>query len=216
MFIYFIEGDKIMVKPIKMLPARDLVASKLRKAILTGKFQPGEELRQDKIAEMLGVSRMPVREAIRILTDEGLLKTFPNKSAVVSNVPENYIKEHFEVRILLECEAVARAVSNLEDLSEIVSLNEEYKDALNDNDIEQARLLNEAFHILIWDAAQNLRLKSFLTQLWNGLSFMSGGMRYTYEEHEAIIDAFRKKDPEQAKNAMKIHLEHSMNNILKT
>ena len=203
-----------MVKPIKLLPARDVVASKLRKAILTGVFKPGEELRQDKIAEMLGVSRMPVREAIRILSNEGLLKTSPNKSAIVTDIPSNYIKEYFELRILLECEAVSRATTNLNDLTEIISINEDYKKAILSGDTEQARILNEAFHLLIWDAAENSKLKSFLIQLWNGLSVLSDNIKYTYEEHEAIIDAFKRKNSEDAKKTMKIHLERSMKNLL--
>src|SRR5690554_2046662 len=119
-----------MVKPVKLLSARELVASELRKAILTGKFSEGEEITQEKVAEMLGVSRMPVREAISILANDGLLKTFPNKSAIVAEIPDNYIKEHFQVRILLEGEATALACNNFENLEEIIDIHEQHNKAI--------------------------------------------------------------------------------------
>jgi DNA-binding GntR family transcriptional regulator len=204
-----------MVRQVKILPARELVASEIRKAILTGKFQAGEELTQDKVAEMLGVSRMPVREAINILANEGLLITAPNKSAVVSEIPSNYIKEHFEARILLECEATERASTRFENLDEITSIHERYGEAINANDMEQVHYFNQEFHYMIWDVAENRKIKAFLLQLWNGLPMTIDAklLDKTHEEHESIMQAFREKDPIKAKQAMRIHLESSMRRI---
>jgi DNA-binding GntR family transcriptional regulator len=205
-----------MVKPVKLLSARELVASELRKAILTGKFSEGEEITQEKVAEMLGVSRMPVREAISILANDGLLKTFPNKSAIVAEIPDNYIKEHFQVRILLEGEATALACNNFENLEEIIDIHEQHNKAIEDGDIEQVHLLNQSFHIMIWDAAKNKKLKALLLQLWNGLSIVdkNKSLIHKHREHDIIIQAFKEKNPEKARQAMKKHLESSMKGIL--
>lgn len=205
-----------MIKPIKMLPARERVAAELRKAILSGNFQAGQELAQDKIAEMLGVSRMPVREAIHILASEGLIEVCPNRSAVVREVPTNFILEHFEVRILLECEAAARACMRFENLDEILSIHEEHRIAIETNDIEQVQATNQSFHIMIWDAADNIKMKAFLTQLWNGLSInmVNKKIDHVHQEHEAIVQAFCDRDPEAVRRAMKKHLERSMQDII--
>lgn len=207
-----------MVRQIQILPARELVASELRKLILTRQFKAGEELKQDKIAEMFGVSRMPVREAIRILANEGLLKTSPNRSAVVTDIPEDFIKEHFEVRILLECEATARACTRFKSLDELISIHEKHRQAIKSGDIEQVKALNQSFHIMIWDAAENTKMKTFLKQLWNGLFPVTAtsSLTHTDEEHEVIMQAFKEKNPEKARKAMKTHLESSMENILKS
>ena len=71
------------LRPIEMLPARERVASALRKAIMSQYFKKGEELSIDKVAAMLGVSATPVREAYQILSSEGLIKLRPNKGAIV-------------------------------------------------------------------------------------------------------------------------------------
>lgn len=157
---------------------------------------------------------MPVREAIQILTDEGLLKRYPHKSAVVSEVSDDYIKEHFEVRILLECKALEKAIKNSENAEELKEINEEYKNAILNNDMKKAKTLNENFHITIWDLADNKKLKNLLSQLWNGLSHISIRDNIPFEEHQNIIDAFANKDIEKAKKAMEKHLLNSMNNIL--
>jgi len=163
---------------------------------------------------MLGVSRMPVREAIQILTEEGLLKKSPHKSAVVSEVSDNYINDHYEVRILLECKALEKAIKNSENADELKKINKEYKNAILNDDMDKAKTLNENFHITIWELANNKKLKNLLLQLWNGLSHISISDNIPFEEHQEIIDAFSNKDIEKAKKAMEKHLINSMNNLL--
>ncbi|MDW7671031.1 MAG: GntR family transcriptional regulator [Bacillota bacterium] len=205
-----------MIKPLKILPARERVAAELRKAILTEMFKIGTELTQDKIAEMMGVSRMPVREAIHILASEGLVELRPNRSAVVREIPIDYIKEHYEVRILLECEAAARAATRIENLDHLEYIHEQHKRAIDINDMKSLQECNQSFHIVLWDAAENAKLKVYLTQLWNGLAI---DMRYhdtnrMHSEHAAIIQSLRDRNPESARVIMKKHLERSMQCIL--
>lgn len=210
-----------MIKQIKILPARERVASELRRAIMGGTFAPGEELVQDKIAEILGVSRMPVREAMQILATEGLIELRPNKGAVVKEITNELIREHFEVRILLECEAAARAATRYTSLDELLSIHEENRLAIEHSDIERISLCNQAFHINIWETAGNAKMKDILCQLWNGVSVdvMLNEIEpaiLSHQQHGRIIEAFKSKDPERARNEIKLHTERSMKNVLKS
>ena len=208
-----------MLNQIKILPARERVASELRKAIMSGSFAPGEELVQDKLAEKLGVSRMPVREAMQILSTEGLIELRPNKGAVVKEITDKFIRDHFEVKMLLECEAAARAATRYTSLDEILDIHEQNRLAIVHNDIERVSLCNQAFHINIWDTSGNHKMKEVLYQLWNGLSVGTvfneiDQAILSHEEHGRIIETFRNKDPEKARSEIKLHIDRSMMNII--
>lgn len=103
---------------IKLLSAKEQVAAVLRKAILSRELVEGQEITLEGIAGMVGVSSMPVREAFQILAADGLIKVRPNKGAVVLGINEQTIREHYEIRALLESEAVAKASSRT-DISRI-------------------------------------------------------------------------------------------------
>ncbi len=207
------------LKQIKVLPVRERVASELRNAIFSGKFTPGEELRQDALAKMLGVSRMPIREALQILSGEGLIKLRANRGAVVQEVSDQYIREHFELRMILECEAVARACTYIDDISELAHIHESQKKAIEVMDMHETNLCNQAFHMAIWDGARNSKIKAVLEQLWNGL-FIGRVIQpaihagKSFEEHGLITAAIEEKQPELARSLMKQHIERSMENML--
>ena len=101
---------------VKLLPAREQVASILRKAILSRELQEGQEITLEGIAELVGVSTTPVREAFQILARDGLIKLRPNKGAVVQGINEKTIRDHYETRAVLEGEAAARASAEGVDL----------------------------------------------------------------------------------------------------
>ncbi len=95
------------LKPIKLLPAREQVASALRKAILSRELQEGAELTLESVAAQLQVSSTPVREALQILSRDGLIRLRPNKGAIVLGINEKTIRNHYETRAILEREAAA-------------------------------------------------------------------------------------------------------------
>ena len=97
------------LKPIKMPSAKEKVAAELRKAILSRQMQEGEVLSLDSVATQLNVSAMPVREAFQILARDGLIQLCKNKGAVVLGITETYIKEHYQLRAILESSAAALA-----------------------------------------------------------------------------------------------------------
>ena len=208
------------MKPIKVLPMREHVASELRKGIFAGDFSPGEELVQDRLAVMLGVSRTPIREAIQILRIEGLVSVIPNKGAIVENVTSNLMRDHYEFRMLLEGEAAARASQRMPDVAALESIYDEEDEALKKEDVHRSNLCNEAFHQEIWAAAGSRILKNQLLQTWNGFpggmsKYNKEGLVLSHAEHLTIIQAIAKKKPKKAKELMKQHVERSLNNLLK-
>ncbi|MBS6644113.1 MAG: GntR family transcriptional regulator [Clostridiaceae bacterium] len=204
---------------VKLMPAREQVASILRKAILSRELTEGQEITLEGIASQVGVSATPVREAFQILSGDGLLKLRPNKGAVVLGVSEKTIRDHYETRAVLEGEAAARASKPGVDLTEVEHAFFVAEKALENNDSKEYSKHNQAFHMEIWAAADNEKMKSLLSSMWNGLSM---GHKVTEEdyakisifEHRQILDAVKANDGELARKRMQDHIIRSMNNIL--
>lgn len=144
---------------IKLLPAREQVASVLRKAILSRELTEGEELTLEGTAGQLGVSSMPVREAFQILASDGLIQLRPNKGAVVLGVNEKTIRDHYETRAILESEAAAKASREGTDISDIEYAYEMSEKARQENDYSEYSRQNQGFHMAIWEAADNEKSK---------------------------------------------------------
>ena len=106
------------LKPIKMPSAKEKVAAELRKAILSRQMQEGEVLSLDSVASQLNVSAMPVREAFQILARDGLIQLRKNKGAVVLGITETYIKEHYQLRAILESAAASLAAEPETDIGD--------------------------------------------------------------------------------------------------
>ena len=208
-----------MLKQINVLPIRERVAAELRNAIFSGSISPGQELGQDYLATKLGVSRMPVREALQILANEGLIELRVNRGAVVKNISSTSIREHFEIRLILECEAAARACSRITDFSELEFIHEEQRKAIENMDIEKANMCNQALHMYIWEHSGNTKLKNILVQLWNGLSIgtvvqPAHHMKLSFDEHAQLIRALKARDETAARSIMAEHLKRSMENMI--
>ncbi|MDD4321251.1 MAG: GntR family transcriptional regulator [Acidaminococcaceae bacterium] len=205
---------------IKILPVREHVAGVLRKAILTGELGEGQEITLKDIASNVGVSSMPVREAFQMLALEGLIKLRPNKGAVVLEINEKTIRDHYETRALLEGEAAALASKNSVDISEIEGIQKLAEEALAANNYNEYNKHNQAFHVAIWAAADNAKIANILASLWNGMSM---GPRITKEdyailsnkEHRKIAGAIKNHNAVSARKAMHKHIKRSMEDILK-
>lgn len=207
------------LKPIKLLPARERVASALRKAILSREFSEGDDITLEGIAAQLGVSITPVREAFQLLNNEGLIKLRPNKGAVVLGVNEKTIRDHYETRAILESEAVAKVCKSNADILEIQNAYEYAMQALEERDSSKYSNYNQAFHMAIWMAAGNDKMTSLLSAMWNGLSM---GHKVTEEayasismnEHKKIMNAITNRNADLARTLMREHIIRSMENIL--
>ena len=207
------------LKPIKLLPARERVASALRKAIISRQIQEGETLTLESTAQELGVSVTPVREAFQILARHGLIELEQNKAAVVLGVNEKTIREHYQIRAALESEACVLCCENEADLSAIKNCLDASIEAFNEGDNSNYANLNQSFHYEIWNGAANEKLQKMLAELWNGLSMglkstESGYAKVSIEEHKKIYAALEKRDAEAARKAMHDHIYRSMADLL--
>lgn len=209
--------DKL--QPILLPPAREKVASELRKAILSRKFKEGEELSLEGTASLLGVSTTPVREAFQILARDRLIELRPNKRAIVLGMTKKYIKDHYQLRISLEgavCEILCEENKNLDSIIEVY--NRSKKEVENKN-YEIYSDLNNSFHYALWNATENKKIVTALSELWNGLPIREKITeeeiaKISLAEHKEILLALQNRDGVKAKNLMKIHLGRSFDNIL--
>ena len=195
------------LKPIKIPSAKEKVASELRKAILSRKMKEGEILSLDSVATQLNVSITPVREAFQILARDGLIKLRQNKGAIVLGITDTYIREHYQLRAILESACAGLAAEEGVDISGIRDSYEESKAALGKGDYSQYASQNRDFH------------SEICAELWNGLSM--GNMvteqeyaKISIEEHGRIMDAIAAGDGERAKKEMYAHIMRSRDDML--
>ena len=206
---------------LELMPIRVRITSILKKAIYTGEYHSGDELSLSDVAAQLGVSRTPVREAFQALEAEGLITLRMNRGAIVNNIDRKFIADIFDMRVLLESEAAARAAANGMATAELLERLFELRDHLDTLNRADYEALNQDLHMAIWTAADNHKLKSYLLELWNGPSTGRGGdeaaahYRESTFEHIAILQAIRDGKAEEARSAMARHIARSRENILK-
>lgn len=210
------------IKSVVLLPAREQVASALRDAILNGEFEENEAITLEEIANRMGVSKMPVREAFQILEREGLVTLQPNKGARVIGTTYDTIKNQYEVRAALETEVVHlicekedfdfRAIDELNDLFEVTIDNTTGAFSQADYNLQ--------FHGALWKDCGNQYLANLLTQIVIGVSmtdkrFMMDDAHKVLKAHRAIIDACKKRDKVKAKELIYEHIMDSCENRIK-
>ena len=207
------------LKPIKLLPARERVASALRKAIISKSIPEGAELTLENTAQELGVSVTPVREAFQILARDGLLEVKQNKCAVVLGVTEKTIREHYQLRATLEGAACLLCCQNNADLSKIKNCIDMAEKALASRQAGNYADYNQSFHFEIWEAAGNERMQKLISELWNGLSLGMNMSELDYavkshSEHKRIYAALEARDGPAARDEMEKHIYRSMEDVL--
>ncbi|MDO4344378.1 MAG: GntR family transcriptional regulator [Eubacteriales bacterium] len=199
------------------LPLRDVVFNTLRRAILKGELKPGERLMEIQLAQRLGVSRTPVREAIRKLELEGLVLMIPRRGAVVAEITVQDLEDVLEVRAALEELAARRACENItdEELRELKRAANDFKRALESRDLLACVETDVAFHEIICRAAGNRRLQQMLLNLREQMyryrmEYLKDERMHKLliEEHDTIRRALKKRDPVKAGSAMKVHIEN--------
>ena len=207
------------------LPLRDVVFNTLRRAILRGELKPGERLMEIQLANKLGVSRTPIREAIRKLELEGLVLMIPRKGAEVAEITEKNLRDVLEVRCALEELAVQLAWERIDKrgIKELHTAADRFRDVLGSDDITQIAQADEAVHDVVFTATDNERL----IQLLNNLREQMYRYRIEYlkkkecypqllGEHEAIISAIERHDKEKATRITGQHINNQVDTVLGT
>ena len=215
--------QNLKVNENEYLPLRDVVFKTLRQAILKGELEPGERLMEIQLAERLGVSRTPIREAIRKLELEGLVIMIPRKGAEVADITEKSLRDVLEVRKALEELAVQLACEKItqEELEELEKAGENFKKVLNrSKDITEVAEADVRFHDVIYMATDNQKLIHLLNKLREQM------YRYRVEylknpdvheqliqEHEEIVYHIKRREKAEATAVTCQHIDNQVSAV---
>ena len=195
----------------------DYVCNYIRNAILSGDAKPGDRIREKDLGELLSVSRTPLREAMKSLETQGLIKMEPWKGAIIADLDRRKIIELYDLRILLECLAVELAAEYASD-ADIAQIKELHIKSEKTKSTDQAELtrLNTAFHEAIGNASHNRFIGETLHPLRLSFALMRGNAYgktghwpKVLSEHGAILNAIKSRDRILARNLMREHITGS-------
>ena len=202
---------------------QEIVYDEIRDAVLSGKYPPGKRLVADEIARELGVSRMPVREALQRLQLAGLISITRHKGAVVSELSEPDIVEIYHIRAVLDGLATRLAAPNLTqtDHQALLALLEEMETAAKANDVETVLAVNRRFHGIIWKAARAPRLQELMENLYDASQrfrnisvLIPGRLDQITQEHRLIAEALARGDAPAAERHANEHHEGTARRLL--
>ena len=206
-------------------PLRETVCEVLRDAIRRGILEPGERLMEVQLAEELGISRTPVREAIRKLEQEGYVIMLPRRGTYVSDVSVKDVKEIFEIRSALESLAAELVTLRIEpdELDKLRTLLTEIEGQIERKDsMDKIVATDVKFHGLLYQVSRNERLVAIISNLKEQLArFRTLSMSYpgrlqeTLQEHRAMVEAIAAGDVDAARDAAERHMEQAEETLLK-
>lgn len=213
-------GDDVVVDSAKHLPVRRLslyeaVTQRLREMVLEGELAPGSRISEKQLCEIFDVSRTPLREALKVLANEGLVELLPNRGAKVTEVTLREVVDLFEVMVVLEGlsgELLVARASNA-DIAEIRTMHQRMIELYQRHERAEYFLLNQDIHRRLTEIAGN----SVLLELETSLSVKITRARYmanmlmgrwdeSASEHELIIEALEKRDAQALSAAMRMHM----------
>ncbi len=203
------------------MTALQAVLSELRRRLLDGRIQPGDPIRPDAVGEELGVSAVPVREALRILEGEGHVTNRPHRGYVVAELDIDDLTEIYRIRELLEEEAVRRAIPKLDadDLAELRSTIAEMAKA--GDDVVELTEVNRRFHFALFEAAELPHLLRILRMLWDSsdryrLRYLitPENRRLVQEQHRRIMEAIEDRDVERVIKEKSLHRAHAIDTLI--
>ncbi|MBI4318610.1 MAG: GntR family transcriptional regulator, partial [Chloroflexi bacterium] len=200
------------------VPLRMQVYDALREAILSGRLNPGDHLTEEKVCSQLGVSRSPLREALRRLETEGLVRIEPRRGVVVTELSQGDLADLFAVRKSLEGLATALAAKCItaEELAKLREICAEMGRCIDAGDVPAVPTLNSQYHEVIILAARNRWLKGFMVSLRDHIQrIYSSSIQapdrasQSLKEHLQINEALCNRDAEAAERLAKEHLQHA-------
>ena len=209
--------DNLTLNMDAYLPLRDVVFHTLREAILKGDLKPGERLMELQLAAKLGVSRTPIREAIRMLEQEGLAVTVPRRGAEVAKMTEKDMQDVLQVREALDelaasiaCELITEA--EMEQLEQAAA---DFETATETKDVKRIADTDMVFHDIIYHATRNPKLVNILNNLREQMyryrvEYLKDEENYPVllKEHREILAGFREKDKNMVTDSMRRHVEN--------
>ena len=193
--------DNLTLNMDAYLPLRDVVFNTLREAILKGELKPGERLMELQLASKLGVSRTPIREAIRMLEQEGLAVTMPRKGAEVAKMTLKDMEDVLEVR------------EALDELANLKTIKDEFKRSMDSGDVKKIAEEDVKFHDAIYEATNNAKLVSMMNNIREQMyryrvEYLKDPKNYPMlvKEHDAIYRALEARNMELVTTEMHTHV----------
>jgi DNA-binding GntR family transcriptional regulator len=205
--------------------AEAIAAAELRDAIIRGDLAPGAKIRQEATAKQLGISLIPIREALKTLAGEGLVTYQPQRGYFVTELPATAIGDIYAVRDLLERQAEQLAIPNISE-HDTAAMRARLRDqmrAVDDEDAVEMIAANRRFHFVIFDRCDNAWLRRFVTQLWDTLDpYRVLSYRRMWledpdrnvpaeilQEHERIVEALEQNKTDRALRLLEKHRARS-------
>jgi DNA-binding GntR family transcriptional regulator len=195
------------------LSLRDQVLVELRRRIVNAHYRPGERLTEERLAEDFGVSRNPVREALRVVEAEGFVEVQPRRGAVVATPDEDTLRDMFTVRALLEPLAAREAATRATDadLSGLRVLLDQARAATERDDLARVAELNSALHLRVCELSGNRWLEQFSLAMYRHVHWVfrlgaSARAAHSWQEHVRLLEALEARDPEGAERAAADHV----------
>ena len=199
-------------------PVSTGLLARMQADILTGEMQPGQKIIEQKLCEKYGVSRTPLREALRQLESDGLVEYILNRGYFVVGMSDRDFEDMFDLRKAYEIQAVKWAIERITE-EEMESLEETFEFMefyTMRNDIEKMLVINAGFHQIIYEASKNRMLQKLLTSYQSYLKYKSPEVVHEenylstlLEEHRAIFKAFKDESPRDGAHAMEIHINRA-------
>ena len=214
--------DNLTLHMNAYLPLRDVVFHTLREAILRGDLKPGERLMEIQLSNRLGVSRTPIREAIRMLEQEGLAVTIPRKGAQVAKMTEKDMEDVLQIREALDELAASIACEQIDE-EELEALREtmrEFEESTTTADVPRIAEADVRFHDIIYQATGNPRLVNILNNLRDQMyryrvEYLKDEKSYPVlvQEHRQIIEGLAARNKEMVSQAMQTHVRNQLSTI---
>lgn len=199
-------------------PLADTVSSELRAAILDGQLRPGERIRQEDVARRFGMSRIPVREALRQLASEGLVVLEPHVGARVASLDLEELDEIYQLRERLEPFAIARSTPKLSDqqIEELRSLVKRMEEVADPEDLTRWLGLDRRFHLATFAGAPLPRLLGLIEGFWNATqqyrrvyTLLPERLALAHAEHRLLLEALERRDPDDAERILQTHIRRT-------
>jgi DNA-binding GntR family transcriptional regulator len=195
------------------LSLRDQVLDELRTRIIDAQYRPGERLTEDRLAADFGVSRNPVREALRVVEAEGFIELQPRRGAVVATPDERTMRDMFATRAVLEPlgARIAAERATVEELAALRRLLDDARDATNEGDFVRVAELNSALHHAVMKMSGNRWLVQFSTAMYRHVHWVfrlgaSERAVHSWEEHVRLVETLEAHDPAAAEEAARDHV----------
>lgn len=202
--------------------SQEAVLTELREMIGTGKLEPGQQIVQESLSAALGVSRVPIREALRVLEGEGQVIHYPNRGYFVTDLSVEDLEEVYRIRAILEEEALRLAIPLLtdSDIEYIESIQIELEKAVASKKISGITETNRRFHFAMFEASNMPRLVRMIRTLWDATDAYRGvyfaaptNLNHMNAEHRQMLESLKKRDIKKTIEFQTMHRENAVSAV---